>query len=127
MEVSIDAFEDTTDVFELLDSAEQKLFSVSENNFRRDYDNMQNLVNNAIKDIQSARDHEGNLRGIPSGFTDLDRITAGWQKSDLVILAARPGMGKTAFVLSMARIIAGDFNIHVAFFSLEMASIQLVT
>ena len=122
-----DAFEDTTDVFDLLDKAESSLFSVSENNFRRDYDSMQSLVREAIKDIQAARDHEGNLRGIPSGFTDLDRITAGWQKSDLVILAARPGMGKTAFVLSMARNIAVDFNIPVAFFSLEMSSIQLVT
>lgn len=126
-EIIKEAFEDTTDVFDLLDKAEQNLFAVSENNFRRDYDNMQTLVGEAIKDIQSAREHEGNLRGIPSGFTDLDRITAGWQKSDLVILAARPGMGKTAFVLSMARNIAVDFNIPVAFFSLEMSSIQLVT
>jgi replicative DNA helicase len=122
-----DAFEDTTDVFELLDKAEQNLFSVSENNFRRDYDSMQSLVREAIRDIETARDHEGNLRGIPSGYTDLDRITAGWQKSDLVILAARPGMGKTAFVLSMARNIAVDFNIPLAIFSLEMSSIQLVT
>ncbi|MCD4682350.1 MAG: replicative DNA helicase [Bacteroidales bacterium] len=126
-EIIKEAFEDTTDVFDLLDKAEQNLFAVSENNFRRDYDSMQTLVGEAIKDIQSARDHEGNLRGIPSGFTDLDRITAGWQKSDLIILAARPGMGKTAFVLSMARNIAVDFNIPVAFFSLEMSSIQLVT
>lgn len=122
-----DAFEDTTDVFDLLDKAEQNLFSVSENNFRRDYDSMQSLVREAIRDIETARDHEGNLRGIPSGYTDLDRITAGWQKSDLVILAARPGMGKTAFVLSMARNIAVDFNIPLAIFSLEMSSIQLVT
>lgn len=122
-----EAFEDTTDVFELLDKAEQNLFSVSENNFRRDYDSMQTLVHEAIRDIETARDHEGNLRGIPSGFTDLDRITAGWQKSDLVILAARPGMGKTAFVLSMARNVAVDFNIPLAIFSLEMSSIQLVT
>ena len=126
-EVIRDAFEDTTDVFDLLDKAEQNLFSVSENNFRRDYDSMQSLVREAIRDIETARDHEGNLRGIPSGFTDLDRITAGWQKSDLVILAARPGMGKTAFVLSMARNIAVDFNIPLAVFSLEMSSIQLVT
>ncbi len=126
-EIIKDAFEDTTDVFELLDKAEKNLFSVSENNFRRDYDNMQSLVREAIKDIQAARDHEGNLRGVPSGFTELDRVTAGWQKSDLIILAARPGMGKTAFVLSMARNIAVDFNIPVAFFSLEMSSIQLVT
>lgn len=122
-----EAFEDTTDVFDLLDKAEQNLFSVSESNFRRDYDSMQTLVREAIRDIESARDHEGNLRGIPSGFTDLDRITAGWQKSDLVILAARPGMGKTAFVLSMARNVAVDFNVPLAIFSLEMSSIQLVT
>jgi len=126
-EIIKDAFEDTTDVFDLLDRAEKNLFAVSENNFRRDYDSMQTLVKDAISDIQAARDHEGNLRGIPSGFTDLDRITSGWQKSDLIILAARPGMGKTAFVLSMARNIAVDFNIPVAVFSLEMSSIQLVT
>ncbi len=126
-EIIKDAFEDTTDVFNLLDKAEKNLFAVSENNFRRDYDNMQTLVREAIQDIQKARDHEGNLRGTPSGFTDLDRVTAGWQKSDLIILASRPGMGKTALVLSMARNIAVDFNIPVAFFSLEMSSIQLVT
>ncbi|MBN3035093.1 MAG: replicative DNA helicase [Bacteroidales bacterium] len=122
-----DAFEDTTDVFDLLDKAERELFNVSENNFRRDYDTMQSLVKEAIADIQAAREQEGKLRGVPSGFTHLDRITAGWQKSDLIILAARPGMGKTAFVLSMARNIAVDFKIPVAFFSLEMSSIQLVT
>ncbi|MBN2172483.1 MAG: replicative DNA helicase [Bacteroidales bacterium] len=126
-EIIKDAYEDTTDVFELLDKAEKNLFSVSENNFRRDYDSMQTLVSDAIQDIKTARDHEGNLRGTPSGFTELDRVTAGWQKSDLIILAARPGMGKTAFVLSMARNIAVDFNKPVAFFSLEMSSIQLVT
>ncbi|HPE58174.1 MAG TPA: replicative DNA helicase [Bacteroidales bacterium] len=126
-EIIKDAFEDTTDVFDLLDKAEKNLFAVSETNFRRDYDSMQSLVREAIKDIESARDHEGNLRGVPSGFTDVDRITGGWQKSDLVILAARPGMGKTAFVLSMARNIAVDFNIPLAIFSLEMSSIQLVT
>ncbi len=126
-EIIKDAFEDTTDVFDLLDKAEKNLFAVSETNFRRDYDSMQSLVREAIKDIESARDHEGNLRGVPSGFTDVDRITGGWQKSDLVILAARPGMGKTAFVLSMARNIAVDFNVPLAVFSLEMSSIQLVT
>jgi len=122
-----DAFEDTTDVFELLDKAEKNLFSVSENNFRRAYDSMQSLVKNAIDEIQKAKDHKGSIRGVPSGFTALDRITAGWQKSDLIVLAARPGMGKTAFVLSMARNIAVDFKKPVAFFSLEMSSIQLVT
>jgi replicative DNA helicase len=122
-----DAFEDTTDVFELLDKAEKNLFAVSENNFRRAYDSMQSLVKDAIDEIQKAKDHDGNIRGVPSGFTALDRITAGWQKSDLIVLAARPGMGKTAFVLSMARNIVVDFKKPVAFFSLEMASVQLVT
>ncbi len=126
-EIIKDAFEDTTDVFELLDKAEKNLFSVSENNFRRAYDSMQSLVKDAIEEIQKAKDHEGNIRGVPSGFTALDRITAGWQKSDLIVLAARPGMGKTAFVLSMARNIAVDFKRPVAFFSLEMSSVQLVT
>lgn len=88
---------------------------------------MQSLVKDAIEEIQKAKDHDGNMRGVPSGFTALDRITAGWQKSDLVVLAARPGMGKTAFVLSMARNIAVDFKRPVAFFSLEMSSVQLVT
>ncbi|GAB4320199.1 MAG: replicative DNA helicase [Bacteroidales bacterium] len=122
-----DAFEETTDVFDLLDKAEQNLFAVSENNFRREYDSMHSLVSEAVEDIRSAREHEGNLRGIPSGFTDLDRITGGWQKSDLIVLAARPGMGKTAFVLSMARNIAVEFEKPVAIFSLEMSSVQLVT
>ena len=90
-------------IFKLWIKAEKNLFAVSENNFRREYDSMQTLVRDAIKDIQTARDHEGNLRGIPSGFTDLDRITSGWQKSDLIILAARPGMGKTALLSEIAR------------------------
>lgn len=121
------AYEDTTDVLELLDEAEKDLFTVGENNFRREYDDMQSLIRHAVDEIKKAKEHDGSFRGVPSGFTELDRITAGWQKSDLIILAARPGMGKTAFVLSMARNIAVDFNIPVAFFSLEMSSIQLVT
>lgn len=126
-EIIKDAFEDTTDVFDLLDRAEQNLFAVSESNLRRNYDDMQSLVTNAIKEIEAAKDQKGHLRGIPSGFTDLDRITNGWQKSDLIILASRPGMGKTAFVLSMARNCTIDFNKSIALFSLEMSSLQLVT
>lgn len=126
-EIIKDAFEDTTDVFDLLDRAEQNLFSVSESNLRRNYDDMQSLVTDAIAEIEAGKGQEGHLRGIPSGFTDVDRVTNGWQKSDLVILAARPGMGKTAFVLSMARNCAIDFGKAVAVFSLEMSAIQLVT
>ncbi|MCK5838584.1 MAG: replicative DNA helicase, partial [Bacteroidales bacterium] len=122
-----DAFEDTTDVFELLDKAERNLFDVSESNLRRNYADMRSLVGEAVREIQVAREHEEGLRGVPSGFTELDRVTSGWQKSDLIILASRPGMGKTAFALTIARNVAVDFKKPVAFFSLEMASIQLVT
>jgi replicative DNA helicase len=122
-----EAFEDTTDVFDLLDKAENNLFQISENNLRRSYDSMQDLVSRAIKEIQNAKNADDKLRGVPSGYTELDRITQGWQKSDLIILAARPSMGKTAFALNLARNAAVNFNRPVAFFSLEMSSVQLVT
>ncbi|MEW6136506.1 MAG: replicative DNA helicase [Bacteroidota bacterium] len=122
-----DAYEDTTDVFDLLDKAEQNLFSISEETFRRDYAKMDALVAQAIEDIRKAREFEGHLTGVPSGFTYLDQITGGWQKTDLIVVAARPGMGKTAFILSMARNIAIDHKRPVAIFSLEMGAKQLVT
>ena len=122
-----EAFEDTTDVFDLLDKAENNLFQISENNLRRSYDSMQDLVSKAITEIQNAKQTDDKLRGVPSGYTELDRITQGWQKSDLIILAARPSMGKTAFALNLARNAAVQFNRPVAFFSLEMSSVQLVT
>ena len=121
------AFEDTSDVFDLLDEAESNLFHISENNLRRSYDSMQDLVSRAIKEIQNAKNADNKLRGVPSGYTDLDEITQGWQKSDLIILAARPSMGKTAFALNLARNAAVNFHRPVAFFSLEMSSVQLVT
>ncbi len=122
-----DAYEDTTDVFDLLDKAEQELFNMSDTNIRRNYMSMSSLVKQAIENIETASKNEGLGSGILSGFPDLDRITSGWQKSDLIILAARPAMGKTAFALSMARNIAVDFNKPVAVFSLEMSAVQLVT
>ncbi len=126
-EISTDAFEDSADVFDLLDKAEQKLFSISENNLRREHADMQTLVGEAVENIVKASKQDGSYRGVPSGFSDVDRITAGWQKSDLIILAARPGMGKTAFVLSMARNISVDYKRPVVVFSLEMSGVQLVT
>ena len=114
-------------MFDLLDTAENKLFAISENNLRRNYDQMPDLVKLAIDDIESAKNAGSALRGVPSGYTELDRITQGWQKSDLIILAARPSMGKTAFALNMARNAAVEFNKPIAFFSLEMSSKQLVT
>lgn len=121
-----DAYEDTTDVFELLDKTEQSIFEISDSNLRKNYDNMKNLMYRAIQELQKLKDHKDGLTGVPTGFTALDRMTSGWQKSDLVIIAARPGMGKTAFVVSALRNAAVDFNIPVAIFSLEMASVQLV-
>ncbi len=125
-EIYNEAFEDTSDVFDLLDKAESSLFGITEGNIRKNYDKMSSLLYEAVKEIEKAKNSDGHLTGVPSGFTALDRITAGWQKSDLVIIAARPGMGKTAFVLSMARNIAVDFKKPIALFSLEMSSIQLV-
>ncbi len=122
-----DAFEDTTDVFELLDNAEKNLFSVSEGNLRRSYEEMPELLKEAIKQINIASSKEDHMMGVPTGFSELDRVTGGWQKADLIVVAARPGMGKTALVLSMARNMAVDYKRPVAFFSLEMNALQLVT
>jgi replicative DNA helicase len=121
-----DAYEDTTDVFELLDKAEKNLFEVVEGNIRKNYDNMSSLIGQAIKQIEIARNQKTGITGVPSGFTELDRVTSGWQPADLVIIAARPAMGKTALVLSLTRNMAVEFNRPVAVFSLEMSSLQLV-
>lgn len=120
------AYEDTADVFDLLDTAERDLFSVVEGNIRKNYDKMSTLIGQAIQQIETARNQKSGVTGVPSGFTALDRITSGWQPSDLVILAARPAMGKTAFVLTLARNAAVEFNKPIAVFSLEMSSLQLV-
>ena len=125
-EIQRDAYEDTVDVFNLLDRAEQSLFDVSESHIRKNYDKMSDLLRMAIEDIEEKKDKTDGLTGVPSGFTALDRVTSGWQPSDLVIIAARPGMGKTAFVLSALRNAAIDFKKPVAIFSLEMSSVQLV-
>jgi len=121
-----DAYEDTTDVFDLLDKAEGNLFSVSESSLRKSFRSMHDIIKEAIEGIKTRSKQEEGLIGVGSGFTELDRITAGWQKSDLIILASRPGMGKTALALTMARNIAVDFKKPVAVFTLEMAAVQLV-
>ncbi len=120
------SFEDSTDVFDLLDETESSLFSISENNLRKKAQLMPELVHKVLNQVDNARKNDGSFSGVPSGFIDLDKITGGWQRSDLIIIAARPGMGKTAFVLSMARNIAIESKKPVAFFSLEMTADQLV-
>jgi replicative DNA helicase len=121
-----DSYEDTTDVFNLLDDAEKNLFSITEQNLSRGVENVGSLTTKALKMLEELKDKKDGLTGIPSGFTQLDRLTSGWQPSDLVILAARPGMGKTSFVLALARNASMDFKKGVAIFSLEMSNIQLV-
>lgn len=126
-EIIRDAYDDTTDVLELMDHAESNLFSITEGSIRKNFDKMSTLILQAVKQIEAAKNNESNIVGVPSGFTALDRITSGWQPSDLIIIAARPAMGKTAFVLSLIRNIAVQFGKPAAMFSLEMSSIQLVT
>src|SRR5690606_8385338 len=125
-EIIEDSYNEGTDVFDLLDNAEAKLYEVTQGNIKRSSETAQNLVIQAKKRIEEIANKEG-LSGIPSGFTKVDKLTSGWQPSDLIIIAARPGMGKTALTLSMARNIAVQNQIPVAFFSLEMSSVQLIT
>ena len=124
--ISNDAFDDSVDIFDLLNDAEANLFTVTEGTLRKSYDKMSSLIKGALENIEILRNKEDGLSGVPSGFTNVDRVTSGWQQSDLVIVAARPGMGKTAFALTMARNIAVDHNTPIGFFSLEMSSEQLV-
>ncbi len=125
-EIIEEAYDETKDVFDLLDNAEAKLYEVTQGNVKKSTETAQSLVIQAKKKIEEISNKAG-MSGIPTGFTKLDRLTSGWQQSDLVIIAARPGMGKTALTLTMARNIAVDSNIPVAFFSLEMSSVQLIT
>ncbi|SHG81423.1 replicative DNA helicase [Flavobacterium defluvii] len=125
-EIIEESYDETTDVFDLLDKAESKLYEVTQGNIKRSSETAQSLVLQAKKRIEEIAGKEG-LSGIATGFEKLDQLTSGWQPSDLIIIAARPGMGKTAFVLSMARNISIQFGHAVAVFSLEMASVQLIT
>ena len=120
------AFEETTDVLDLLDEAETQLFDVAQGNIRKSYESMSTIMRKALEDIDNARNQEGGMSGVPTGFADLDKLTGGFQRSDMIVLAARPGMGKTAFVLTMARNVAVDYKTPVAVFSLEMSAVQLV-
>ncbi|WP_405604825.1 replicative DNA helicase [Polaribacter sp. Asnod1-A03] len=125
-EIIENAYDEGTDVFDLLDDAEAKLFEVTQGNLKKSSEDAGSLVKQALKKIQEIGNQEG-MSGLATGFTKLDALTSGWQPSDLVIIAARPGMGKTAFVISMAKNMAIDFNHGVAVFSLEMSSVQLIT
>ena len=125
-EVQRDSFDDSIPVDDLLNNAQQKLFDLAERNMKRETLPVQDVLKDTIAEIEANQDRTDGLSGVPSGFTGIDKVTLGWQESDLVIIAARPSMGKTAFVLTMARNMAVDHHIPVAFFSLEMSSKQLV-
>ena len=125
-EIINNAYEDTTDIFDLLDMAEKNLFDIAQNNLRRDSRKMDDIIRESLEALEAIKDRVDGLTGVPSGFTALDRMTSGWQPSDLVIIAARPAMGKTAFVLSCARNASVQFGKPVVVFSLEMSSVQLV-
>lgn len=124
-EVQKEAYEDTTDVFDLLDNTEQSLFDISESHIRKNYSQVKGSKE-AIDELQAKKTRKDGITGVPSGFIDLDNITSGWQPSDLVIIAGRPSMGKTAFVLSMMRNASIDHEMPIALFSLEMSSLQIV-
>lgn len=121
------SYDESIDVLELLSLTEAKLFEVSNFYIRKNYKTSNYLINKTIKMIKEVQFSKNGLSGIPSGFHELDNITSGWQNSDLIILAGRPGMGKTAFTLSMARNIIVNNKIPLVFFSLEMSSTQLIT
>ena len=123
-EILKSSYDESVNVDDLIDQAQTKVFAAIQNNVKKDVQEIGKVINDALDDIQKLQGSSG-LSGVPSGFASLDRITQGWQSSDLIILAARPSVGKTAFVLNLARNAAVDFNMPVAFFSLEMPSIQL--
>ncbi len=125
-EIQRRSYDESTDVTDLIDYAEAEIFKVSEGHIKRDIQDASLVFTKAMKAIEEAQAKGGTMNGVPSGFTKLDQLTLGWQPSDLIIIAARPSMGKTAFVLSMARNMAIDHDKAVAIFSLEMSSVQLM-
>ena len=120
------AFDESNDVDDLLQEAEGKLFEISQRNVKKDVTQIDPVVAQAIEQIEAAANRESGLSGLETQFHELDKLTSGWQNSDLIIIAARPAMGKTAFVLSMAKNMSVNVNTPVAIFSLEMSNLQLV-
>ena len=125
-EIQRRSYDEETDVNELIGFAESSIFKVAEGHVKRSVQSAEDILKATIKQIEEASRKGGAFNGVPSGFMELDRLTLGWQPSDLIIVAARPAMGKTAFVLSMARNMAIEHENGVAFFSLEMSATQLM-
>ena len=125
-EIETNAFDESNDVEQLLQMAEARLFDISQNQLKREVTQVDPVINLALEQIQTAANSQTGLSGLRTGYDDLDKMTSGWQPSDLIIIAARPAMGKTAFVLSMAKTMAVDFDTPIAIFTLEMPNVQLV-
>ena len=120
------AFDETSDVDDLMQEAESTLFEISQGNVKKDFTQIDPVIREALDLLSKAASRNDGLSGLQTGFTDLDKMTSGWQNSDLIIIAARPAMGKTAFVLSMAKNMSVTYKCPVALFSLEMSNVQLV-
>ncbi|HOK21522.1 MAG TPA: replicative DNA helicase [Bacteroidales bacterium] len=121
-----EAYDATSDAFDILNEAENALFQINEQNLRRSFRSMPSVLQVVREQIETAYKNQGEYTGVVTGYYHLDQLTGGLQPSDLIIIAARPGMGKTAFALSMARNMAVEFGLPIAFFSLEMTAPQLV-
>ncbi|MBE0645371.1 MAG: replicative DNA helicase [Bacteroidetes bacterium] len=120
-----DAYLDSADAFELIDEAEEKIFALSESYIKQSFTEMRTIIKPLMDRIYKISQEHTGVTGVPSGYDMLDTKTGGWQPTDLIILAARPSMGKTALALSMARNAAIDHEVPIGFFSLEMSSEQL--
>ena len=127
VEIQKRSYDNATDVTDLIGFAESEILKITEGHVKRSVQSASDILRRTILQIEEAGKNDSRYSGVCSGFTALDNITLGWQPSDLVIIAARPSMGKTAFVLSMARNMAVNYETPVAFFSLEMSSTQLMT
>jgi len=127
LDVASSAFDAQEDVFDLLDEAEQKMFAISQEGTKESFTSMKAAVKDAWEMIEAIKGNKLGAVSVQTGYFQLDDILGGYQKSDLIIIAARPSMGKTAFALSFMRNAAIDYNVPVAFFSLEMATVQLAT
>ena len=124
-EILKQSYDDSVKVDDLIDQAQSKIYNAIQNSQKKELQDIGSVINEAMKEIENNQKESG-LNGVPSGYPSLDRVTRGWQKSDLIILAARPSVGKTAFALNLARNAAVDYNMPVAVFSLEMSALQLV-
>ena len=120
------SFDESNDIEMVMQEAERNLFELSQKNMRQDYTQIDPIVKQAVEIMQKAASNSGGLTGVPTGYAKLDDMTSGWQKSDLIILAGRPAMGKTSFALSLAKNISVDNRVPTAFFSLEMSNVQLI-